>query len=511
MAYENRSVIDEEVKFGADEELVSTTDQQGVITYANEAFCRVAGYSSEELIGQHHNIVRHPDMPKAAFKDLWAKLKAGQHWRGAVKNRCKDGRYYWVDAFVTPVFENDRCIGYQSVRTVLSDDYRRRAEVIYGRLNQGKTIEYWYHQLWFRHLLYVLCVLGVFFGSLKYPLAELLLVFIPFVIYRHELLFIPNYFRKLRDHYDSPSRWVFSGHSPQSICEFHTLIYKGRMQTILGRLLDSTRPIAKATSQLADSAQQAQNGVSQQRDELHQISVAMEQMVQTIHEIAKSTQFTTTKVNEAQQACQHANEVMDETGRQIESLSDEVTQSADSAQQLNDEAAKIEAIMIEIQGISEQTNLLALNAAIEAARAGDSGRGFAVVADEVRALSHRSHRATEQIQTSISEIQTTLRSWVRIMESSKESALVCVEQTQQTKQSTLTMMESVSTIADLATQISAAAEEQNTVSSEINGNVHQINDVAGDSLRQSEYVSILSGDIAKRVAKVEALAKTFGS
>ena len=94
-------LVDQEVDFAADEQLVSTTDLRGVITYANDNFCRVAGYSRAELVGQHHNMVRHPDMPKAAFADLWGKLKQGQPWRGMVKNRCQDGRYYWVDAYVT--------------------------------------------------------------------------------------------------------------------------------------------------------------------------------------------------------------------------------------------------------------------------------------------------------------------------------------------------------------------------------------------------------------------------
>ncbi|MEH6711481.1 MAG: PAS domain-containing protein, partial [Paraglaciecola polaris] len=95
------SNAEREVAVGVGQELVSTTDTQGIIQYVNDHFCRVSGYSREELIGQHHNIVRHPDMPKAAFADMWSKLKSKQAWRGAVKNRCNGGGYYWVDAFVT--------------------------------------------------------------------------------------------------------------------------------------------------------------------------------------------------------------------------------------------------------------------------------------------------------------------------------------------------------------------------------------------------------------------------
>ena len=100
--------------FTEKEQLVSTTDLNGTITYANAEFCEIAGYSLDELIGQHHNIVRHPDMPKAAFKDLWEKLKRGDSWRGMVKNRCKNGDYYWVDAYVTPLLTNGKITGYQS-------------------------------------------------------------------------------------------------------------------------------------------------------------------------------------------------------------------------------------------------------------------------------------------------------------------------------------------------------------------------------------------------------------
>jgi len=96
--------------------IVSKTDKRGVITYANKPFIDIAGYSESELIGSPHNIVRHPDMPKAAFADLWNTIKAGKEWRGLVKNLCKDGAYYWVDAYVTPILESGQIIGYTSMR-----------------------------------------------------------------------------------------------------------------------------------------------------------------------------------------------------------------------------------------------------------------------------------------------------------------------------------------------------------------------------------------------------------
>jgi len=134
MARRDVHTLDSEVEFPADVQLVSTTDLRGVITYANPAFCTIAGYSADELVGHNHNLVRHPDMPKAAFADLWARLKEGKPWRGIVKNRCKDGRYYWVDAYVTPIYEGNRISGYQSVRCKPEPQFKRIAAQTYQAL-----------------------------------------------------------------------------------------------------------------------------------------------------------------------------------------------------------------------------------------------------------------------------------------------------------------------------------------------------------------------------------------
>ncbi|MFA7069581.1 MAG: PAS domain-containing protein [Sulfurimonas sp.] len=88
-----------------DDFLVSQTDSKGKILFANDDFCKVAGYTLEELIGKPHNIVRHPDMPKAAFKDLWEHLQNNQVWTGYIKNRSKDGGFYWVYSIVYPLYD----------------------------------------------------------------------------------------------------------------------------------------------------------------------------------------------------------------------------------------------------------------------------------------------------------------------------------------------------------------------------------------------------------------------
>jgi len=110
-----------------------------IITYANPAFCLVSGFSLDKLVGKNHNLVRHPDIPPLAFKELWANLKQGNPWYGVVKNRCKNGDFYWVDAYVTPIFQDNEIVGYQSVRTCPSDARKLKAEAVYKKINAGKN------------------------------------------------------------------------------------------------------------------------------------------------------------------------------------------------------------------------------------------------------------------------------------------------------------------------------------------------------------------------------------
>ncbi|NPV23329.1 methyl-accepting chemotaxis protein [Bradyrhizobium aeschynomenes] len=122
--------------------IVSRTDLKGKLTYFNDQFVDAAGFSPDELMGQPHNIIRHPDMPEAAFANLWDTLKQGRPWAGAVKNRRKNGDFYWVLATASAVRENGEITGYTSIRTKLPADQRAEAEKVYGLLNQNKAQDY---------------------------------------------------------------------------------------------------------------------------------------------------------------------------------------------------------------------------------------------------------------------------------------------------------------------------------------------------------------------------------
>ncbi|SFZ97618.1 Aerotaxis sensor receptor protein [hydrothermal vent metagenome] len=125
--------IDEEFKF-SDGLIVSSTDLKGIITYANRKFCSIAGYDKAELIGKNHNIIRHPDMPKAAFKELWDSIKANKDWTGIVKNLRKDGRYYWVYSHITPITKDGEVIGYSAARRPASENEIEEIVPVYEEL-----------------------------------------------------------------------------------------------------------------------------------------------------------------------------------------------------------------------------------------------------------------------------------------------------------------------------------------------------------------------------------------
>lgn len=127
--------IDEEYLF-EDGVIISETDLKGIITFANRKFCKIAGYDKEELIGNPHNIIRHPDMPKAAFKDMWDTIKQDKEWIGYVKNLRKDGRYYWVKTYIKPVFKDGKKVGYIAARKPMREKDKEEFEAKYKEMRE---------------------------------------------------------------------------------------------------------------------------------------------------------------------------------------------------------------------------------------------------------------------------------------------------------------------------------------------------------------------------------------
>ena len=441
----NLPVTQVEIPFPKGHYIVSRTDRKGLITYANDTFVDISGFTREELIGQSHNLVRHPDMLSGVFAWLWGTVKEGRPWRGIVKNRCKNGDYYWVDALVVPVLKGKETIGYMSVRNEPTRQQVADAEALYRQLKEGKA-KIPQPSAWMRIplktkltglVLWLIAAqiageavhllgpsLGLAPGSIELTLQ---LLGVSGVVAGVGLLVVQNRMMSVIHRIIGRLDNIAQGDLTDPI-PLHRVDELGRLNdalvTMQTHLKAMMAEIAEAATQVGENAdilsaemEQTRRVTDIQSGAAGSIAAAVDHLVASVGEIADSAQQASQAVEASHGLLSEASLRMSESQAASQNVVTTVSGAGQTMAELFKSISAIDRVSHVIRGIAEQTNLLALNAAIEAARAGESGRGFAVVADEVRKLAENASKQTSEITASVQEIQRITQIAVSTMES----------------------------------------------------------------------------------------------
>lgn len=502
--------------------ILSTTNLKGVITYVNEDFIRISGFDKEELIGNSHNMVRHPDMPSEAFEQLWSTVKSGKSWMGMVKNRCKNGNHYWVDAYVTPIEKNGSVEEYQSIRRKPDRSFVKRAEQVYSKLMKGKNPSQLRNNLpiniknilWLLFPIISFIISTLFFqeGIVQAGVGAtgILVALIGQFFTLRPIGLAVNASKRIIE--NPIARYIYTGRN-DDIGQILLAIKSLESETagLIGRIADSAQIMMDSSIGLSAAVEQSRLGVEKQSGETDLVAAAVNEMSASIQEVAGNAQNTSSSAEEGRRQASIGRDVVEETVVAIRTLRDEIIQAAEIIDKVKNSSNEISTVLDVINEIVEQTNLLALNAAIEAARAGDAGRGFAVVADEVRSLASKIRISTEDIRSMIDQLQTRSSEAVEAMNKGRNSTGHCVDKGKEAADSLKAIWSAIEQINGMSKQIASVVGEQSTVADEINRSVVSIRDMSEQNLDAVNSTSELSDNVLNIATGFKELANQFWS
>ncbi len=519
----NMPVSDHCIEVPKDSNILSTTNKKGQITHVNDELIKISGFSRDELIGNPHNIMRHPDMPRAAYEQMWQRLLQGKSWLGAVKNRCKNGDYYWVKAYVIPIVdEQGNIIELQSIRSELESDIRDRADSIYkdisnGQAEKGPVVVPRLRRSASLHIKLMLAIGFVTFagGVLQFFSENSEQVFIvqsaAFLIsvfsvwwFTRPLHRVVKRARELID--DSLAERIFTGRSDDvGSLELAISSQKIELDAVLKRFNDLVNSLHNGVSVVTDNSYKAESSVQQQSSSTDSIAIASEQMSSIASEVARQASTMSAKIQQASDKIFESQKITRDTCTSMDELSAELQRAVSLITELADSSRGVTDAINVIGDITEQTNMLALNASIEAARAGDAGRGFAVVADEVRNLAQSTKLSTAKISHTLEVFRNTASEATESMSCCHKYAIAAVSNAGKSDQVLSEAVESFEYIAESCAQTSASAEQQHSAAEEISEKINSISQLACDASSLTTGVHEAATELTGQITQVRAL------
>ncbi|KRB42209.1 PAS domain-containing methyl-accepting chemotaxis protein [Acidovorax sp. Root70] len=508
--------------------LLSTTDLKGRIVYANDAFIKVSGFGREELYGKAHNVVRHPDMPAAAFEDMWATIRGGLPWSSLVKNRRKDGDHYWVRANASPIRQDGTVVGFLSVRTKASDDEIRTHETLYQRINAGAR-----HLRVYRGFVVGVQGLAAAWARLRFlSLGVRLHGALGALLLGGALALVAGGSASVGANASAGGQAAGAGWWLAGLVAWCAAGAAAAWWLQTGVVTPLREVLAQARA--VASGQKAEPLMLQRVDEIgglmrsvQQAGLNMMSLVSDIQgkalqvrecatELQDGNTHLSERTEEAASSLEEAATALDELTAAIRANSDKAALAAQRAglgaqaaalgadtvqrvqhtmQGIASASQRVAEISTLIDGIAFQTNLLALNAAVEAARAGEHGKGFAVVATEVRALSQKSARAARDIKALIDASLAEVRSGT--------DAAVAAAQTMDSA------VRSVHGLSELVQDIQQASHEQALGVGQINSAVAQLEQMTQQNATLVRRSAELSGSLAQQARHLDEAASVF--